>query len=152
MSNVLGAAVACVCIAAVSVLPFIARAPRSVEDMIQSLDEDLLHRLAWFADGPRRDSVEAFEIVEAMGGRLGLFRILRQARLMTGITIEALKPASAPETITEMRRLRWALWRAAFGCLLSPSAEAYKIAMIVAEMASLQETALIEFDSASRVG
>lgn len=147
MTTILSTSVGGVTIAAAIALPFMMRAPRTVEEMIESLDEELLHRLAWFADGPKRDTVEAFEIMEAMNGRMGLFRLLNQARLMTGITIEALKPGGSPAIVLGMRRLRWALWRAVAGCLLSPSVHAYKVAMIASEMAALQETVLIEFDA-----
>lgn len=132
-------------VAAVSA-PLLAHHPRTITAMLLELDDKLLHCVCWLVDGPKRDEVEPFEIMDALSEYGGLLHVLSQARLMTGIAIEASKQQPGDEA-ARMRRHSRELWRAVTLCFLSPSAYAHRVAVILAEMAAIVETVRIQCDS-----
>jgi hypothetical protein len=126
----------------------VSRHPRELNAMVAQLDEDLLNQVSWLADGPERENVLPFEIMDAIGGRRGLLRLLQQARLMTGITSEAKKMGAQGPELDGMRAKQRKLWRAVGLAMLWPSAQAQKVASIAADMAAGLEDALIQIDAA----
>lgn len=140
-----------VSLSGVAVLGFLSRSSCSISDLVSELDEELIQHVVWMANGPKRDEIMAFEIMDAIGGRGGLVHLLQQARLMTGITAEAKKDGVPESVVATMRRKRRALWRVGLLCMLLPRAHAHRLAKLFSEMAETLEDILIAVDGVGRV-